>query len=72
LLESAEDHNGADWNFLRAEVYAAQRQFREAAACYHKAEETYPAKTTIRLERCYRELQDYQRAYFYACKHREL
>lgn len=72
LLESAEDRNGPDWNFLRGETYMTQRQFREAAACYHKAEEAYPTKTAIRLERCYRELEDYKQAYFYACKHREV
>ena len=72
LLESAENRNEPDWNFLRGEVYAMQRMFREAADCYHKAEQAYPAKTALRLERCYRELEDYKQAYFYACKHREI
>lgn len=70
LLESAEDREDPDWNFLRGEVYLAQRCYDRAAECYHRAEETYPEKTAIRLERCYREMEDYKQAYFYACKQR--
>ena len=68
LLEAAEDRSGADWNFLRGEAYLAEQAYREAAACYHQAEEAYPEKTAPRLERCYRELEDYKMAYFYACR----
>ena len=70
LLEAAEDQENPDWNFLRGEVYLAREQFAEAAACYHRAEDAYPAKTAPRLERCYRELEDFKRAYEYACKQR--
>lgn len=70
LLGAAQDHSSADWNFLRGEVYLARRQFEKAAACYHKAEESYPEKTAYRLEYCYRELEDFKQAYFYACKQR--
>ena len=70
LLEAAEDQKGADWNYLRGEVYAAQQAYAEAAKCYHKAEEAYPEKTAPRLEHCYRELEEYQMAYDYACKQR--
>ena len=70
LLGAAQDHTSADWNFLRGEVYLARRQFGEAAACYHKAEAAYPEKTAHRLEYCYRELEDFKQAYFYACKQR--
>ena len=68
LLEAAADHKAAQWNFLRGEVYLARGQFREAAACYHSAEDAYPEKCVLRLERCYRELEDFRQAYFYACK----
>ncbi len=71
LLEAAEDHGTPDWNFLRGEVYLMRRKFAEAAACYHKAEDVYPRKCAVRLERCYRELEDFKQAYFYACKQRE-
>lgn len=70
LLDAAEDQESTDWNFLRGEVYLARQRYQEAAACYHKAEEAYPDKTASRLERCYRELEDYKQAYFYACKQR--
>lgn len=71
LLEAAQNHDAPDWNFLRGEIYLAKGQFAAAAACYHKAEEDYPEKTARRLERCYRELEDFKRAYYYATKHRD-
>jgi transcriptional regulator with XRE-family HTH domain len=72
LLEAAQDHNGADWNFLRGEVHLVRQQFAAAAVCYHKAEAYHSKKCAIRLERCYRELEDFKKAYEYACKVREL
>lgn len=70
LLEAAENQDSPHWNFLRGEVYLAKEQFADAARCYHRAEATCPEKTAPRLERCYRELEDYKRAYEYACKQR--
>lgn len=70
LLEAAEDRESPDWNFLRGEVCLARSQYAEAAQYYHRAEESYPEKTASRLERCYRELEDYKQAYFYACRQR--
>lgn len=70
LLEAAEDRTAPDWNFLRGEVYLARQKFSEAAACYHKAESAFPEKCAARLERCYRELEDFKQAYIYACKQR--
>lgn len=71
LLEAAEDREKPDWSFLRGEVYLAQQKYEAAAACYHRAEEAYPEKCASRLERCYRELGNFERAYFYACKQRK-
>lgn len=71
LLDAAEDQENPDWNFLRGEVYLAGQQYAEAARCYHRAEEAYPEQTAPRLERCYRELEDYKQAYFYACKQKK-
>lgn len=70
LLEAAQNRNCAEWNFLRGELHLARRQFEAAAACYHKAEDIYADKCAVRLEYCYRELQDFRQAYFYACKQR--
>lgn len=70
LLEAAEDRDSPEWNFLRGEAYLARQDYREAAACYHRAEDADPEKTAPRLERCYRELEDFRMAYYYACKQR--
>lgn len=70
LLDAAEDQESPDWNFLRGEVYLAREEFADAAACYHKAEAQYPEKSAPRLERCYREMEDFRQAYFYALKQR--
>ena len=67
LLANYSDHN-AEWNFLRGEVYFRQGDYRQAAECYHRAEESEPVKTAERLEVCYREMEDYKMAYFYAKK----
>ena len=70
LLDAGEDKETPQWNFLRGEAYLAQKQYEPAAGCYHKAEEKWPEKTAAPLERCYRELEDFKMAYFYACKQR--
>ena len=72
LLGAAQNQSGADWNFLRGEVHLARRQLEAAVSCYRKAEAAYPEKTARRLEYCYRELEDFKQAYFYACKQRDV
>lgn len=67
LLEAAEIRDEM-WNLLRGQIYEAEKNYTQAAACYHKAEYRYPSETASRLEACYRELEDYKMAYFYACK----
>ena len=68
LLDAAEDQDSPRWNLLRGQIYLAQTQYQQAAVCLHKAEQTYPREAYFRLEHCYRELEDYKRAYEYACK----
>lgn len=68
LLDAAEDQKNPEWNLLRGQVYLAQTQYAKAAACLHRAEAAYPREVWFRLEHCYRELEDYKRAYEYACK----
>ncbi len=70
-LDAAEDQNTPQWNYLRGESYFAYGQYEKAAACYRLAEDRYPKETARRLEVCYRSLEDYKMAYFYACKQRE-
>ncbi len=68
LLEAAEDRSGPRWNLLRGKISLARGKYREAAACFHRAEKTYPRETVHLLETCYREMEDYKRAYEYACR----
>ena len=70
LLDGAEDQGSARWNLLRGRAHLAMGEFQNAARCLHRAEETYPQETANLLENCYRELEDYRMAYFYACKQR--
>lgn len=67
LLEAVEEQIDPQWNFLRGRMYLEEGLYREAARCLHIAETRYPKETAPLLERCYRELQDYKRAYEYAC-----
>lgn len=72
LLDAAEDKLDPHWNLCRGNAYLSEGQYREAAQCFHVAENTYPEETTPALEHCYRELEDYRRAYEYACRRRKL
>lgn len=68
LLDAAEDPISPEWNLLSGQVHMAQGAYKIAAQCLHKAETAYPKETASLLEHCYRELEDYKRAYEYACK----
>ena len=68
LLEAVENKNLPHWNLLRGQTYLARGQFTKAAVCYLKAEAVFPKECWPDLERCYRELGNYQKAYEYACK----
>lgn len=70
LLDAAEDHEDPKWNLLRGKVHLVSEEFSLAVQCLHRAEESYPKETAPLLERCYRELEDFKQAYFYACKQR--
>ncbi len=67
LLESAENRESSVWNRLRGELYLARKMYQNAADCFLRAEE----ESADRLELCYRELGNFERAYYYACKQRE-
>ena len=66
ILQAVENKDTAKWNLLRAEALFSLGQYREAATCYEKAQQTQ--QVFARLEACYRELDDYKKAYEYACK----
>lgn len=68
LLGAMEDPESPVGQFLRGEVHLARQDYARAAECFHAAEESCPVRTAPKLEICYRELGDFQKAYFYACK----
>ena len=70
LLGAAEETEAPRWNFLRGKSLLLKKQYAPAIACLQLAETVYPKETAPLLERAFRELGDYQQAYFYACKQR--
>ncbi len=71
LLACCEDRS-AHWQLLMGEALLLQERFTEAAAHFRTAEQQYPHRCCEALEVCYRELEDYQKAYHYACRMRSL
>lgn len=70
LLDAMEEQKTTQWQILRGKAWMYQRQYAKAAECFHRAEAEAPKETAPLLERCYRELEDFKRAYEYACKGR--
>ena len=70
LLDAAEDQTAPRWQLLRGQVCLAEEEYSRAAEHLREAEKAYSRETVPLLERCYRELGDYRRAYEYACKRR--
>ncbi len=60
------------WQLAMGEALLLQENYAQAAHHFHLAEEHYPHRTSEVLEVCYRELEDYQKAYHYACRVRNL
>ena len=71
ILEAVEERTPR-WHYLQAEALFAQQDYRQAAQQYRLAEDYAPRQVYGRLEHCYRELEDFKQAYYYACKQREL
>lgn len=68
LLDAAEDQSGPQWLLLRGRVHMALGAYSKAAENLEKTED--PGRLAL-LEVCYREMGDFQRAYYYACQQRE-
>lgn len=68
LLQAAEYRETPQWNLLYGEICMKQKNYTAAAGYFHKAEAAFPAQTAPYLESCYRELGDFEKAYFYAKK----
>lgn len=71
-LEAAGEQDSPRWNFLKGQLLLAQGCFREAKVCFLIAQPYAPKAATAFLEQCCRELKDYENAYLYACRLREL
>jgi len=66
ILRAAENREDPRWQLLAGEAFFLLKRYAEAAPCYEKA---VPSRQVYsRLEVCFRELEDYKRAYEYACK----
>lgn len=57
----------AGWHLLRGRCAIAAGDYAAAAAFLHRAEQDLPHQSAPLLEQCYRELEDYKMAYYYAC-----
>ena len=68
LLEAVEEPRSPRWFLLQGRAYLLEKKFQNAADCFHQAEKTYPRETAGHLEQCYRELEDFKKAYYYACR----
>ena len=71
LLAAAEDRESPLWHLRMGQALTQDRQYAQGAQQLSAAEETFPRETAQLLETCFRELGDFQKAYFYACKQRE-
>lgn len=68
FLNVAQDQHSNEWNVLRGQAAFHQAQYADAAKYFHKAEQGGDARADGWLEQCYRQLEDYKMAYYYACK----
>lgn len=71
ILEAARDKSSPRWLLARGDAHLALREYEQAAACFHRIEAASPSETAPRLEVCYRELRDFEKAYYYALRQRE-
>jgi lipopolysaccharide biosynthesis regulator YciM len=58
------------WHLLRGRAYIAAGAFSAAVCELRRVEEAFPEQVLALLERCYKELGDFRKAYEYACKRR--
>ena len=67
---AAADRQTDDVLLLRADAWMQTKAYADAAQCYHQLEKNMGHTVYPKLEACYRELGDFQKAYEYACKQR--
>lgn len=67
---AAADRQTQEGLLLQGDALMQRKDYKNAIPCLCKLESTLPHKVYPRLEICYRELGDFQKAYEYACKQR--
>ena len=70
FLEACENQEDELWQFLRGEVAFWQGDYEKATMYYSQIESLRPRECYPRLEQCYRAMENYKKAYEYACKQR--
>lgn len=68
-LDCADTRN-ATWYLLRSKALLAEKQYAQAAAALLELEALDAHKAYPLLELCYREMGNFEKAYYYACKQR--
>jgi len=71
LLDAMEQQDTPRWHLLRGSVCMDRKQWKEAASHLLLAEQSFPREVYPKLEVCFRETEDFQKAYEYACKQRK-
>ena len=71
LLDAMEHTASPRWHLCRGNLHLQQKQWKKAASHLRQAEEAFPHQVYPKLETCYRELGNFQKAYEYACKQRK-
>lgn len=71
LLDAMEAANSPRRHLLRGQIHMQQKQWKKAAFHLRQAETEFPGQVFPKLEICYRELGNFQKAYEYACKQRK-
>ena len=69
---AAADVREPKWYLLYGKALLEQKAYEKAAQMLQAAESQFPARCIPMLETCYRELGNFEMAYKYACKAREL
>ena len=62
------DDRGEQWHYLMGEALFGLGDYEEAAACYHRVEETMAKTVRRKLQLCYAALKDFKKAYYYATR----
>ena len=71
-LTVCENQDSLTWHSLKGDLALALGDYAQAANHYHLLEKSAPKEILPKLERCYQAMENYQMAYTYACKQREL